>query len=304
MFEWIAAGRLLVACYRRQRAETTTATTRTLVVGVGVGFILPARLLSPSGFPQRLRRGRAAREDRRVRTCSVERDRLDKRAVGMSVDSGSHRVIVVLRPHRVIVVLRPTVSGLDESAARRMFDAVRAGTDADVRIAYLDVASPSLHEELDRAHTDDVGKVVLIPVAVPRDRYLLTWTSKAVANWRETRIGAELEVSLHESETLEGAVAAQVIDELGAAGKPITASPASYRSPAWSVIEQHDTHLLVCKGPRCMAYGAGPLRRAMSAAAKGTSVKVTGNRLSEPVQPGPVGDREPRWHLVRSCGRR
>ncbi|ERB54610.1 hypothetical protein N806_26165 [Rhodococcus sp. P27] len=39
----------------------------------------------------------------------------------MSVDSGSHRVIVVLRP---------TVSGLDESAARRMFDTVRAGTDA------------------------------------------------------------------------------------------------------------------------------------------------------------------------------
>lgn len=69
---------------------------------------------------------------------------------------------------RVIVVLRPTVSGLDESAARRMFDAVQAGTDADVRVAYLDVSSPSLHEELDRAHVDDVDKVVLIPVAVPR----------------------------------------------------------------------------------------------------------------------------------------
>lgn len=146
----------------------------------------------------------------------------------------------------------------------------------DVRVAYLDVSSPSLHEELDRAHVDDVDKVVLIPVAVPRDRYLLTWTSKAVANWRETRIDAELEVTLHESETLEGAVAAQLIDELDSAGKPITASPASYRSPAWSVIEQHDRHLLVCKGPRCMAYGAGPLHRAMSAAAKGTSAKVTG----------------------------
>lgn len=189
---------------------------------------------------------------------------------------------------RVIVVLRPTVSGLDESAARRMFDAVQAGTDADVRIAYLDVSSPSLHEELDRAHVDDVDKVVLIPVAVPRDRYLLTWTSKAVANWRETRIDAELEVTLHETETLEGAVAGQVIDELDSAGKPITASPASYRSPAWSVIEQHDRHLLVCKGPRCMAYGAGPLHRAMSAAAKGTSSKVTGTGCLSPCNLGPL----------------
>ena len=197
----------------------------------------------------------------------------------MSVDSDSRRVIVVLRP---------TVSGLDESAARRMFDAVRAGTDVDVRVAYLDVASPSLHEELDRAHTDDVDKVVLIPVAVPRDRYLFTWTSRAVANWRETRIDAELEVSLHEPESFEGAVAGQVIDELGAEGKPITASPASYRSPAWSVIEPHDKHLLVCKGPRCMAYGAGPLHRAMSAAAKGTSTKVTGTGCLSPCNLGPL----------------
>lgn len=158
----------------------------------------------------------------------------------------------------------------------------------DVRVAYLDVSSPSLHEELDRAHVDDVDKVVLIPVAVPRDRYLLTWTSKAVANWRETRIDAELEVTLHESETLEGAVAAQLIDELDSAGKPITASPASYRSPAWSVIEQHDRHLLVCKGPRCMAYGAGPLHRAMSAAAKGTSAKVTGTGCLSPCNLGPL----------------
>lgn len=189
---------------------------------------------------------------------------------------------------RVIVVLRPTVSGLDESAARRMLDAVQAGTDVDVCVAYLDIASPSLHEELDRARTDDVDKVVLIPVAVPRDRYLLTWTSKAVANWRETRIDAELEVSLHESESLEGAVAAQVIDELDSAGKPITASPAAYRSPAWSVIEPHETHLLVCKGPRCMAYGAGPLHRAMSAAAKGTSAKVTGTGCLSPCNLGPL----------------
>ena len=40
----------------------------------------------------------------------------DNRAVGMSNNRCSRRVIVVLRP---------TVSGLDESAARRMFDAVR-----------------------------------------------------------------------------------------------------------------------------------------------------------------------------------
>ncbi len=36
---------------------------------------------------------------------------------------------------RVIVVLRPTVSGLDESAARRLLAAFKAGTDPDLSVA-------------------------------------------------------------------------------------------------------------------------------------------------------------------------
>ncbi|MGC0365846.1 (2Fe-2S) ferredoxin [Rhodococcus sp. 27YEA15] len=194
---------------------------------------------------------------------------------------------------RVLIVLRPTVSGIDEGAADRLIDGITAGTDADVRIAYLDVASPSVHEELDLAEADGAASVLLVPVAVPRDKYLITWTARAVANWRETRAGAAVNISIHEPGSVEDVLAGAVAGELGEPGRPITVSAASYRSPAWSVIEEHDRHVLVCKGPRCMAYGAGPLHRALTAASKGTSTKVTGTGCLSPCNLGPLAIENP-----------
>lgn len=189
---------------------------------------------------------------------------------------------------RIVVVLRPTVSGLDEASAVAMVDALRASGDRDVGLAYLDIATPTVHDELDRAAGDGLSAISLVPVAVPRDKYLVTWTKRAVANWRESRSGVDLDIRILESD-ITGAVVAELADLIERVPHAeIRVSPAAYRSPAWSVIEDHDRHVLVCKGPRCMAYGAGPLHRQLTATSKGTSTKVTGTGCLSPCNLGPL----------------
>lgn len=187
---------------------------------------------------------------------------------------------------RLVLVLRPTVSGIDEAAAAALTAAVGSST-IDVQIAFLDVASPSLHEVLDAALDDGIRAVVLVPVAVPRDKYLVTWTQRAVANWRETRSENRIEITLRRV-SLEAAVGAAVVEGGDSGGELISASPASYRSPAWSTVDAHDRHLLLCKGPRCMAYGAGPVHRSLTGASRETSTKVTGTGCLSPCNLGPL----------------
>lgn len=202
-------------------------------------------------------------------------------------------------------MLRPTVSGVDEKSAGRLLREVRARRGDDVTLAYLDAATPTLHDALDAAVADGLGAALLLPVAVPRDRYLITWTQKAVANWRETRADADLLVTLGEDRGVESAVAAAVASACDGAGAAVTASPASYRSPAWSVIEPHRDHVLVCKGPRCMAYGAGPVHRALTAATKAApqpGPKVTGSGCLSPCNLGPLVVVYPRGEWFAGLG--
>ncbi|MCG7633485.1 (2Fe-2S) ferredoxin domain-containing protein [Gordonia McavH-238-E] len=189
---------------------------------------------------------------------------------------------------RIVVVLRPTVSGLDEASAVAMVDRLRARSARDVGLAYLDISTPTVHDELDRAAGDGLSAVNLVPVAIPRDKYLVTWTKRAVANWRESRSGVGLDISIIEPD-IAGAVVADLADAIERVpAEDIRVSPASYHSPAWSVIEDHDRHVLVCKGPRCMAYGAGPLHRQLTATSKGTPTKVTGTGCLSPCNLGPL----------------
>ena len=209
---------------------------------------------------------------------------------------------------RVVIVLRPTVSGLDRRSADALVDRIRESSDRDIGVAYLDIETPTIHEELDRAARDGLASITLLPVAVPRDKYLTTWTQRAVANWRETRPDADVHVRIAEPDILD-ALADHLASAIGTTPRSdIRASPASYRSPPWSVIEQHDRHVLVCKGPRCMAYGAGPLHRELTALSKaaraagpdapGSGTKVTGTGCLSPCNLGPLAivNPESTWY--------
>ncbi|NNH71405.1 (2Fe-2S) ferredoxin domain-containing protein [Nocardia uniformis] len=189
---------------------------------------------------------------------------------------------------RFVLVARPTPSGVDLAAVEGLARACAIG------YALLDQGEPTIHTALDDAALLD-QPVTLIPLAVPRDRYLETWIARAVANWKETR-ARELDVRITESiDTATGFVDV-VRSRMGDAGSAVTASPRAFRSPAWSQIPEHSEHILVCRGPRCTVYGAGELHRTLRRDHPDALITPTG--CLNPCNLGPLYITYPdgQWH--------
>ncbi|WP_028937797.1 CbiX/SirB N-terminal domain-containing protein [Pseudonocardia spinosispora] len=196
----------------------------------------------------------------------------------------------------LLLVARPTPAGLDTRALTELADLVAARVPDVVRVGYLDQQQPSIHEVLDDAVTRGAVRVTVLPLAVPPDGYLTQWTARAVANWRETRGPVATEIDQAALDT--PALADLVVNLAKADTAPVTASPSAFRSPAWSVLPEHDRHLLVCRGPRCTVYGAGDTHRALAKAARGTGTLVTPMGCVGPCNLGPLVVENPggHWH--------
>jgi len=82
----------------------------------------------------------------------------------------------------VVLVVRPTPAGLDQRAVRRLADEVAARTPSPVGIAHLDHAEPSLHDVLDDIAACRTRSALVLALAVPADRYPVTWIATAVAD--------------------------------------------------------------------------------------------------------------------------
>lgn len=198
----------------------------------------------------------------------------------------------------LLLVARPTLSGVDHRSFDALAASVAAQIDDEVRVAHLDQADPSIHAVLDAAVEHDVEHVAVVPLAVPADTYLTTWIARAVANWRETRDPVGLDIRLTGGLATAPTLAGIIADLARTDGAPITASPAAFRSPAWSALPDHDRHLLVCRGPRCTARGAGQTHLALSKASRGTDTLVTPIGCLGPCNLGPLVVEQPvgRWH--------
>ena len=202
----------------------------------------------------------------------------------------------------ILLIARPTPAGVNERGLAALADAVARRVAEPVRVAHLDQDEPTIHDVLDEALADGTPAVTVVPLALPPDAYLTNWIGRAVANWRETRAAAGLDIgveiglapALATTDPLADAVAALA----DAPTTAITASPAGFRSPAWSVLEIPDRHLLVCRGPRCTVYGAGATYRAATAVAKGTDTQVSPVGCLGPCNLGPLVIDNPSgvWH--------
>ncbi|MGW6422303.1 (2Fe-2S) ferredoxin domain-containing protein [Nocardia sp. NPDC055053] len=189
---------------------------------------------------------------------------------------------------RYVLVARPTPSGVDLAAVEALARACGIG------YALLDQGEPTIHTVLDDAALRE-SPVTLIPLAVPRDRYLETWIARAVANWKEDR-GRELDVRITEGIDTATGFADVVRSRMREEGTAVTASPRAFRSPAWSQIPEHSTHILVCRGPRCTVYGAGEVHRALRRDNPDALVTPTG--CLNPCNLGPLYITYPdgQWH--------
>ncbi|GAA1197339.1 (2Fe-2S) ferredoxin domain-containing protein [Pseudonocardia alaniniphila] len=199
----------------------------------------------------------------------------------------------------IVLVARLTPSGVDERALRALAAAVAERSGLPTRVAYLDQVDPSVAAVLDEvAATSGTGhEVIVIPLALPADTYLRNWITRAVAHWRESResdLPVALAPPLTSAREMADLLAGLALED----GTPVAVSPAAFRSPAWSTIDQPARHLFVCHGPRCTVYGAGATYRSLAAAAKGRDVQVTPTGCLGPCNLGPVVIDHPsgRWH--------
>ncbi|MEQ3553393.1 (2Fe-2S) ferredoxin domain-containing protein [Pseudonocardia nematodicida] len=193
----------------------------------------------------------------------------------------------------LVLIARPTPSGVDGRSLAGLARAVAERVAEPVRIAHLDQQDPSVPAVLDELAADGVDSVLLVPLAVPADRYLTSWIARAVTHRRSgTGSGPELRMAPELTEL----VADAVVDLARGEGRPITVSGAAFASPAYSELEIPDRHLFVCRGPRCLVYGAGETHRALAAAAKGTTTQVTPCGCLGPCNLGPLVVDGGTWH--------
>lgn len=197
-----------------------------------------------------------------------------------------------------VLVVRPTPAGLDRRALDRLAAAVAERLPGPVRVAHLDQVDPSVHAVLDEARADGVATVVVVPLALPADAYLRTWLARAVAEWCATRGADRLEVRVSADPAAAAGTADVLADLARGPTCRVTASPDAFRSPAWSVLDPPDRHLLVCRGPRCTAYGSGDTHRALTAAVRSTTTWVTPTSCLGPCSLGPLVVDHPAgvWH--------
>ncbi|NED95535.1 hypothetical protein G1H11_09435 [Phytoactinopolyspora alkaliphila] len=88
---------------------------------------------------------------------------------------------------QIVLVGRALGAPAAERALSRLAVRLRERTGDIVRSALLDHGEESLHDALDECHADGATEVLVLPVQVPRDRYLETWVGKAAAHWTERR---------------------------------------------------------------------------------------------------------------------
>ncbi|MBC3193437.1 hypothetical protein H7X46_20460 [Pseudonocardia sp. C8] len=193
----------------------------------------------------------------------------------------------------LVLVARPTPSGVDERSLDQLAVDVARRVRATVRVAHLDQLDPSIPAVLDELTATGVTDVLCVPLALPTDRYLRTWIGRAVAHWRSaTASPCEVRIASGRTDVTVDAVTRLATTD----GEPVTASPSGFAAPAWSVLDVPRRHLFVCRGPRCLVYGAGATHRTLATAARGTTTQVTPCGCLGPCNLGPLVVEGDSWH--------
>ncbi|SCL39320.1 (2Fe-2S) ferredoxin [Micromonospora pallida] len=179
----------------------------------------------------------------------------------------------------VLLVSRSATHHGGHDAIHRLAAATAEATGLPVRACFLDGAAPSLHAALEAVPDHD--EVLLVAVHVPPDRYLDTWIRRAVAHWRTT-CARPVRIAVTTPLATQNALVTAIAEAIAGQHTELTGNPGPFRSPAWSQITRHHRHVLICRGPRCTAYGANEV-----AATLGT--RLHEHRLDDDILVTPTG---------------
>ncbi|MCU0492674.1 MAG: hypothetical protein MUD01_13865 [Chloroflexaceae bacterium] len=158
---------------------------------------------------------------------------------------------------------RSGYSNAPQSQLDRMVAMVQARHPALLVLgAWVDQAAPSLPEALSACAAAGAQRVLVLPIFLPTDANLHTWLAKVIRRWQEghTSVAVTLGESLVETPALAEALN-QAVAQASTAPDLRESPPTNWEhDPAgWSHIPAHQQHVLLCRGPRCNALGAGAL---------------------------------------------
>ncbi len=140
------------------------------------------------------------------------------------------------------VVLVPLGADAERHADELRDVAAATGTS----LAFLQVGSPSLADELDRLAASGADRVELVGLGLgaPTAR---SWLRRVAGAWQRAHPDVEVVVS----------------------GRAVTGTEAPLTSPAWEDVPGHARQVLVCRGPRCAARGSAATLAALDEALRG-----------------------------------
>jgi (2Fe-2S) ferredoxin len=130
--------------------------------------------------------------------------------------------------------------------------------------AFVDQGEPGLPTALQSCAAAGASHIHVQPVYLPADRNLERWFTKLIMRWHNQWRAQPVDVTVGES-LGDRATIINLMCTL--ADQPGTNSPVNHNPPAdwahdpagWSEIPDHRHHVLLCRGPRCTALGAGQL---------------------------------------------
>ena len=134
-----------------------------------------------------------------------------------------------------------------------------------VQPAFVDRSQPALPEALDlcaKAHT-----IIIVPVMVPDEPSLRRWLHKLIMRWRATQLDtghcprlifAEPLLQTPQLADVLAHTVKQALTQSDVRDVPAAVGDDAWeRDPAgWSVVPEHQHHVLWCVGPRCAAKGS------------------------------------------------
>lgn len=143
-------------------------------------------------------------------------------------------------PDAVVMV----AMGVD--AERHVDDLLDLARATGSTLAHLQGRDPSVAAELDRLRSTGASSVALVPASLGQRAPTRTWLRRIAADWVRRHPDVRVEV----------------------AGREVTGREAPLTSEAWEDVPGHARQVLVCRGPRCAARGAGETALALDVALK------------------------------------
>jgi len=206
--------------------------------------------------------------------------------------------------HIIFCISQPSLSARDERTLLNDLREAASAADCPVQAIRLEGAGPSLSDALSTARDLGARRVMVQPIAFPMAANLMAWLPGAISYWQSTE-GPDVRVWLGESPDSAEVLPALIRSALERSSLPDDhpVGP-SLGKRGWQYLPDHDTHILVCTGPRCAFRGAGTLSARLKdmLAQEGLSDRclTTTTGCLFPCNQGPLVVLYPRnhWYIV------